>query len=724
MDNLGFRNEVYFELVADNADSLIIQEPLNWDSDDRSYEISSNGGGVLMKTNTELKLAKDGSDWCRKLQLINGFDATATIIKRGKDITRSDEAWRKLYYSELDLLNATWNERTCKTTFKQGGLFDKITTRYSDDYDLVNTESADGKDIGEVKKVVENCTGRAIFRKSELEVSNEYIQEIELTGGDRDDVKAIPFVVVSNSDGDYINGITTGANSVAHSSDAYDVGETSFMLYDRSDRQKELRLKGNINFEVIDSYGGNMYLEYVWYDYINEEYIFNRSEQKATIDTGISLNNLSYDFNNETIMVGEDESLAIVLRWRSDSYTAVIQKAKLKYKYSNTLLAISLDDLYPPTQAYNILVKDLFKRLVAKITGKENFISDYLDSDEFKLLSITSGFWSRGFDFIPNQADAEGETKDPKQFNISLKTATESLNCLVPVFWFIGTVNGKEYLRLEHKDFKHQNFIGVEFSRTIEGESIKIPVSNLERTILTKELYTFLEFGYEKGGTDYEEVIGLSSAHGKLSYNTCLTNKETSKYSQISRIRADVEGHELARIKQFINFPEEDTTYDQDLFWRDLIVDTGGYRLRQPLDDFNTLPSGGIYSPETTGNLRLTPRANAIRHSKIYATGFYNKLNPITFISSNYFSSIIIDGIKESDSIKKEELKKPYINGYLLSFEGVVYQEIIDKIEGKTKGIPNWYGLFEIETNEGDIYRGRLIKSIITGTGKHEIAEV
>ncbi len=131
------------------------------------------------------------------------------------------------------------------------------------------------------------------------------------------------------------------------------------------------------------------------------------------------------------------------------------------------------------------------------------------------------------------------------------------------------------------------------------------------------------------------------------------------------------------------------------------------------------------------GNLLLIPFRCLKRHGRIISTSVIGKpFEKVVFLSSNCFSSFsteIIGGdvIQEDGSILNSELGVPFINGILLSFTGKVFQSMVDEIEGYTiidgKRIPNWYGTFEVKIGS-TLERGRLIKSDISGEGKHEIA--
>ena len=735
MGRLTNDNDTEFELSSNKRESLIVDEPKNWNEDEKSYEVSEKGGGTLVKKNTSLEFRKDGYEYLLSLPLAFGYNSSATVTKRGKDVKSLGEKWRTLYRANLDLLSAKFLKNTVQVPFTQGGLYDRITARYTDTYDLVSTKSADNLDISELSTIKENNYGRDIYRRSTLKVDKDVQDKLTYSGGDVEAAVAVPFEIVLNSDAEFINGITEGANNVGRVSDNYANGSSGYMLYDRSNGQKTLVLNGSVGVRILDTRNGIMYLEEVYYKYNDTTDVYehnnNRKNTLVQIDSGVNLNELTYTFNNREIELGEGESYALVVYVRVDN-----SGGDIGFEYFNTKLEIKLDDRYEQTESKAVLPFEFFDRIIEKITGEKGLLISkifgrtdlgYNDDGEWSYLATTSGFWARGFDIDGQINNVDEEPIPLKQFNTSFNDAFESYGCVNPLYWGVITRNGKEYVQIEDYAFTQQDFIGIRLGRTVNNKFSYIPAQKHERTFLQDELFTKLEFGYEKGGNDYEEVIGLSSIHGKAEYNTSLNDTEQIIYTKVSKIRADVEGHELARIKQARLNPDEDTPYDQDLFFRHLKTDGNLYYLRTWQDDFLTEPiGGGVYSPETMGNLLLTPFRMLLRHKKIIGTGLHpDPYGMVTFISSNCFSSFVLGELKEDGAIENNKLLDPFISGFLLTFEGKVYQEMIDQIEGYTivngEMIPNWHGLYEVELN-GDLVQGRLIKSSINGNGKHEIA--
>lgn len=735
MFRLGQNNDYEFELSSDVLDPIIIEEPTNWETDDKSFERAPQGGGTLLKLNNVFEMGNDAADYIDQVIFIQGFNCSVYLTKRGKDNTKKSEDWRVFYRNRLDPTSFKFKERKgrkrVEASFSQGGLFDKVLARYNDKYDLVNTKSADNIDIGELETIVEQVDGRAFFRRSELYVDDLTRVEVEFLGGDQDNARAIPFEVEINSDKDSLSGVTPGADTVFYGSGTYQNGQVGSLLYYEAPIEVKLVLNGKIKLRMIDTENGTMKLEYVFYNTVGDDLVFQERRELTSISTGVNLNILEYDFNDEEVVVPRGWSLAIVAYTRVDGG---IGTEKIVYDFLDTKLTVKLDFKYDPTQALDILPFEMFDRLLQKITGEKGLLISnlfgrtelgYATDGKWSTLAVGSGFWARGFDLGEPVTDANGDLTPKKQFNISLKEAYESFYVPEPLYWGIFVVNGKEYFRIEDYKFTQQDFVGVRLGRETSSGFSYIPANNYERNPLTEELFTRLEIGYEKGGSEYEEVFGLSSPHGLAKWSTCLKEMPEKAYLKTSVIRADIEAYELARIKQSSFNPDEDTPYDQDLFFRHLKKVDTTWVLRTWQDDFNEEPKF-IYSPDTTGNLLLTPLNCLLRHKAIFSTGLYlEPFKEVVFISSNCNSDLVLDGVEENSSILNKDLGKPYINGWVATFEGKVFQSFIDELEGQTyvdgEFIPNWFGIYEFKL-EDRIVQGKLIKTTVNGNGSHEIA--
>lgn len=742
MGRLGYNNDDHeFILSSDKRDSIVLTEDvLNWDEDDKAYERDYEGGGTLKKLNTKVEIVGEGVNYIDGLIGVYGYGVTASITHNAKSKTKIGEDWETVYHANLDLMLGKFIEgkgkRRFSVPFTQGGLYDQVRARLSDTFDLVNTKSADNKDISVLSTITEQVKGREIYRRSLLEVEPNRTEEIVFSGGGRDSARAIPFVVTLNSEVGSVEGVSQGSEKINYGGGTYTDGNVGSLIYNNANTAKELSLSGKIKLRITDPNEGILKIELIKYKYNPTsdvlEYVDGSRKLFGEMDSNVFHAEFEYTIN-EVLNLEQGEGFTISAYERVDAYFPLGPK-RVEWEYLENNLTIKNDDSYIPTVSKSLLYHELIDRCLEKITGEKGLLKStllgrkdlgYAEDGEWSTLAVASGFWARGFDLGSQLTDENGDIVPEKQFNISLQDAYRSLYAITPLMWAIEKINGKEYFRLEKYEYTQQSFTGVRLGRTVNGTFYHVPANNAERTFLTDNLYTKVEIGYEKGGSGYEEVFGLTAIHGKAEYNTSLKNATANSYTKVSKIRADLEGYELARVKQARLYPDEDTTYDQDLFFRHLKKVGTGWYLRTWEDDFDNAPKN-VYSPNTTGNLLLTPLQCAKRHGRIIATSvFQDPYGKFTWISSNCNSEVELDGTKENGAINNSELGEPFITGELMTFDAKVYPETVAQLEGFTyvngQRIPNWYGVFEFKLNDR-LVRGKLIKSSITGSGKHEIA--
>lgn len=730
-DMLTQSKEVEFVLDSERTGPTLLKtDPKNWNDDEKSFELDKDSKGVLRKINTKLEFVKDGFDILYGHALSYPMDTAISVTKYGKDVTSLNESNRILYQSFLDMPKAEFDldRKIAKVPFTQGGLYDRVKARWTNKYDIVTTKSADGADITELSTIDEQVTGREIFRRSVGKVLNGTEVSYSHTGGDDTTARAVPFEIDPNSDTANIKSINTvgDSNSIPYAGGDYVDGQVGSLLFTRSDRYRKRYINGKVKLQSTFISTGTLKIELVYYKFNTSTSTYEFTTKETLASSSFSNGSVhEYVFNNKEIILDTDEACTISIFTDVD---LIVPGGPVVYEFSETEIIITEDDTYPPTASKAILPHELFDRLLEKITGEKGLFRSnvlgrtdigYQSDGEWAYLATSSGFWARAFEL------------NEKQYTISLKDAIEAFFVEFPLLWTIETIQGKEYFRLEKYEYGQQDFDGIRLGRTINGDFKYIKASNPEISILYDNLYTGVNIGYDKGGNNYEEVSGLSSPHGAAEYNTSLKSTTENIYTQISKIRADLEGFELARQKPANLFPDEDTEYDQDIFFRHLKKVGNQYFLRTWQDDFDSAPQGDlVYSPETMGNLLLTPFRCLLRHSRLIATSVYkDPLKRLTWISSNCFSDFTTtrtgeDPLYEKGSILNSQLGQPFITELLLKFDGKVFQEMIDQIEGYTvingDRVPNYFGKYLVLVGT-TIFEGQLNKVEINGEGKHEI---
>ena len=337
-----------------------------------------------------------------------------------------------------------------------------------------------------------------------------------------------------------------------------------------------------------------------------------------------------------------------------------------------------------------ILPFELFNRLLQKITGRTDnvLISDYFGRTDLgyskdgdgAYLAIASGFAARGF--------------IDKNTSTSWTEAIESYMVAANVSYTIEKKGYSEYVRIEP----------LEYFFTQRKILLPKVIDDVKLAVANEYTYSAIEIGYEKGGDEYEEAVGLDEFNGKHVYTTPLL-KTDGKFEKLSKYRADMTGFEFARRKPQSLFGTEDTSYDNDIFLLDLKKSDGDNLIQRKWQDDYLVEPKNIYSPETATNLRISPKELLKKHGWFIK----NCLNAygedyIRFGSSIGNSEIELDGEKGSDNIQIKNIESAKFNSFFINFtyrtDFYLENEISEKING----------IIEFKDEKGKVYQCRLIE--------------
>lgn len=348
---------------------------------------------------------------------------------------------------------------------------------------------------------------------------------------------------------------------------------------------------------------------------------------------------------------------------------------------------------------------DFFNRIVSKITNETNLVksSIFEEGGEYEYMVVDNGLFARGF---PNEYENSEGTIEKIQFSTSMKEAFDSFNYIEPLCWFTEFVGNKEYLRIEKATYTQQNFIAIDLGN----------VDGIKNEASKPDFFSEIELGHDKS-LDYQEINGLDESNGK-SYFSTFVRKNVAKYSVISKYRTDAIPYELTRRKPFDNFPKLDTSRDEHIWIHDAKLVGSTITHNKWQDIFDSQPIG-IYDPDTSWNLRLSPM-NRLYYGHGYSVkrGLYHYPNKkITFSSSNANQNLIttINGIElaESGFLFIKDVEKPRVEANKTNFTFKMTQEIETILTGSTKingiYIPNYFGLIKYYEKNEEKY-GRLVK--------------
>lgn len=734
MNNIERTNQVYYELYSKRLGTLIIQEPEGWENDTRSFDRDKDSKGITTKTDVSLKFYGNGADFIKTIYTSFGVRENTILTKYQKSVDTISEEWEFKYAQQLDLTTYNEDSRTGRVEINaaEGGLYDEIKARESDDYNILDNQSADGKFIGELADVTKPFQPlvKGIFAESYLKDNNRLgYTVITKTYSESDSyvVRTIPLKVIYNSDEKDVTEPDLGGESYDdipnHSPTSENEGDdevTGNHFFEQAEQDKTIRVRLKLVFKIEDFYQRNTYANEFKVALRTSKSVNNVSLLKThenlpmvskngsyySIDPKTDRNEYTVEFDR-IIEVYKGESLSLV--FASAYFTALgngsnTAKTETTLNIAKSWVKIEDQTGYDISTSRCLKPIDLFNRLVAKITSQTNIVrsSIFEEGGEYEKFVVDNGFWARQF---PDKIEKEEGEFEEIQFNTSFKDAFKSFCYLEPLCWFVDIVNNQQVIRIEKATYTMQNFIGVKLES----------VDEIKHKSSKKDWFGNIKLGHNKS-LDYEELNGLDEPNGLSLFTTPLKEKQT--YEVISKYRFDSIGYELIRRKPFTQYPKEDTTRDNDIWIHDAKIMGSIYTHNRYTDIDYELPKG-IFEPETAWNLRLSPM-NRLVYGHGYAVKrclYHFPTEFIRFASSNSNQNLITekDGfeLKEDGKVMIANLGTPKVEATMSTLSFRMTQELEDKFLGFTKignnQIPNYFGLIEYK-DKGIKRYGRLVK--------------
>lgn len=745
--NQGYFDRVRFILQNESLGSLIIDEPIGWNTDNKELARHKDYHGIFPKFSNNLKFIGSAYDYLKTCYEVFGINADVRLIKDERH-SRTDE-WTRSYDGYLDMSTYKLSNNKIDLKFNSGGLEMELKARESEAVEITRTTTLDGLPLTDLPINQVELDGRRIFLKS-IWKNDEGMNKVTLDvtsngGGTRRITTGYPLKIINRSHEE--------AHSIIYASNGNEiVGSTGMMAFINGNRVRNLVIKGEgIKFKpIITSPWLPPFTDIDWgiisvcltvfengidYNVKNREYLF--SSQTLPGDTFNQLlltNNILRELNFErTINLQQNESIALELFIESDLASGNNKHFRVDFTEFDGLFTIEEDSFFEKSIANCVLPFELAERLIEIYTNKKALKSNvlgrtdigYSQDGKASLIGQSHGLWIRNF---------SDEDKVFKPLTTSLKDFMKSFQAMYNLGLGIENDGFKEFVRIEE--------LGYFYNR---NTTIKLPnqVKNVERTIAADYYYSSLELGFEKGG-DYEEAFGLVEYNGSSKFSTTIKRIKNT-YSKLSKYRGDSYGAEFARRKPKLTHGTEDTRYDSDVFSFDMKRGENTlFKLRKWQDDFEQAPTG-TFSPETAYNLRLSPFNCLLRHGWVVASGLTKYLSDyVRYTSSSANSSLstklrtdsnyLLDPLHsvangneyaENGNIINLELGRPRFVPEFVGFEHEVTFEINQLLMGsKTilgKKIPNIYGCIEFTNENGEQEKGFLMNLKPNGKGNWRV---
>jgi hypothetical protein len=741
MINPTLDDRVRFTLYNDNLDPLVITDPVNWNSDEKETARNSKYDGVYSQFSNSLKFLGSGADFIVLVDELYGVNADIRLVKEEKH-PRTD-IWTKSYDTFLDLSTMKVKDGKVEIKANAGGLEKRIKSRESEKLELERLTTLDGEKVDPLKIDKLAVSGREVFLDSLLkvkEVDKDNALDIRASDGYNIRQTTIPFTVDYKSD-DLIH--STYSNQW-YEGGSLNTGAAETMIYAINDRRKTLHFHVKLDCIIkVQSMspapsGVTVGVDLIIYngagDYSRKQTItlyevpnpYNMHNHKISIDW------------KQDIELLEGESIAIV--WRGDGYfSGALFKPNdylyLDFEVNSGSVSIKEDSFYESSNSNVLLPFEALERLLLLITGRDDVLYSevlgrtdlgYDQDGEVAYVGLAHGFWFRNF----NQGD-----ELYKGITLSLKDFLESYLNVWNLGMGIERVGFTERIRIEKKSYFYNRNTTVRLGNMVDGVVEYVKVKDLEISKDADLYYSSVEVGYEKPSGDrlYDEAVGLIEYNGLNTYTTCI-DRVTNTLKLISPIRADLMGAEFARRKPKESFPTADTSYDNDVFMLDMKKSvTSLFELCTWEDHFEE-PPGGTYSPETAGNLRLSPFNILLRNgSEISGCLTKYPYEYIRYANSTANSNLetkLIGGEKykenqEDGIIRNNLLPKARFLPEVYKFEYPVDFDLTQIIQGNSnilgKLVPNMYGLIAFQDKNGSVLRGFLENLKPNGNGKWEL---
>mgnify|MGYP001599966808 CR=1 FL=1 len=724
--NHGYIDRVRYELECKKmGNSIIITEPIGWNSDNKEFARNADYDGIVSKFSNSLKFIDNGADFINLAFEL--YDVMAEIKMTKYERHPQTDKWVRSYWGYLDLMTRKMEDNQLSVKFNSGGLQEDIKAREEDSVEVDRLTTISGYPINAISEKEVYLSGRRIFLKSKWEVKPSdntlSLGVFSNDGKTRSQTLGMPIALTSSS---HVQAQFILPDSIGEEGK----GTTGMMFLANFDRTRQLNIKSaglSFKSKIKESDWQWAFFKVCLTVYKNgtdfnlksRTDIFHAGENSSTTPNLWDINNKTIiipDFNIP-LTVNEGESVALEFFIKADlkNYTFNRARFNVEVKEIKGALFAEEDSYFNATTAKCYLAHDLLNQLSTICANKNKvFYSDYFGRTDLgysqdgpgAYVGMTHGFAVRGFTKLPLPDPDNGIENLYKPMTTSLRDALSSLKSVLNVGVGIEEVNGKERVRVEELSYFYNNNV-----------TNKLPnqVKKLTRTTATEYYWPSIEVGYENGG-DNEEAQGLDEPNGKSNFTTFI-NKGKNTFSQLSKYIGGMYAMEFTRRKPLSLFPTEDTKYDTDVFLLDLKPGNNILEQKKWQDDLEKAPTG-IFSPETATNLRFSPFNMLLRHGWVLASGLTKFATEKIRYGSSTANSQMKTQLKgsfeyaENGDIINAELKKARFVAEWIEFEHECTFDIMQMVQGTTiingKVIQNFYGTIQFINEKNQIEKGFL----------------
>lgn len=734
LPNGSYFDNIRHTLYSVHKQPLVITDPIGYENSNEEFTRTIKNIGVIANFSSDLKFVNDGLDYIEDILFNHGVNEIINIKKEGRD--PNNDEWIELYIGTLDLTTYDKEDGVLSMRINSGGLDKIFKSRESENVEIESTKSLDEIVIhGLVTKKLYN-EGREIFLKSIFDVNksdNSAYMYNQTKGNTRGATVCVPLNITSKSH-DNLQNPYPNTSIEDNSHERKGQGTEALMFFANSNTKRDLDVYLDISFipNVINYDDLNWSKFWLRIAIYKDGASFNYSGREAIIWFTNDINSFKgkkQTFNfNKTITLNQGESASLQFCQLMDGKNG--KSAHLEIRCDNIVanMTISEKSTSEGSETEMLLMHDLGERLSLLITSKSGiFKSNILGRKElgykkdgiWAYLATYSGHWLRGFSL----ADETEEDNRYRRYTTSFKDYSETLRAVFNIHVGFQTINGIEQVVAEDFGyFFNQNIVLV----------LPFPLSKPHPYTAEDVIHSSVEIGYEKGGT-VDDIQGLDEPNGKSNWVSNITALK-NPYTAISKYIAGVYAEEKQRRYPKKDYPTLDRDLDKDIFIKDCKLSLGSIKERTWKDDFSEPPTG-IFSPDTTKNLRLSPASNLRRHGVLLNAPLKQYQNKyLAFGSSTSNSGMVTQPtdiesqVAENGSVLNSKLGNRIFEPFYIEGEHVVTTEIAKLLRGYSRfngiDIPNFYCKvqFTLE-NDPKIRYGWIMSVKPEGAGKWKIIE-
>lgn len=751
---------IAFALKSEAMDRLVLNyEPVGWSDDGFEFVRHKDYHGIMVQFTNDLSFYGEARQYILDDFNLLGINSRLKLEKYEISEVSGALRYNLVYSGIVDYSQKTEDDHLVKVKFNSNELEDIIKAREDDEFDLSSMLSANDTAISQlefdkvdisgielsenvslslIKKqgfVVGNITGNIVYVDSDFSSGTGDYQLMVFRGG----AIATP-VLESNVDPEnristpdtpevyadpaskmfFVDSTTIGPDDNIYSRVTFSYTFEAF-LKTVSHRGSDSKHRKEVKM-VVHKFRKNTFTES--YDLIEE----------VVLDSGVSNRNSSTRFYASGKLtfpaLAYNEGLAIGFIFPPGEYTNSAKEIKIEAIIRELNLSIELLTTKPRTYNHDFLFFDNFlNRLLTVATGRNNLLSSrvfgrkndgYNKDGKYSHVGIINGIAVRNFN------KSNPLYKAPYA---SIKDIIKSSNAVFNTGVGIETIQGKQVFVLEDLKFFYINEVRI---------SLDKQVSNVKRKVISKDFYSSIEVGYDKGG-EYSNTIGLDEPNAIINWVTPITRNK-AKYKITSSVRADDTGMELLRRIPASLYPDESDSKDDHLWFLDVKPDpanANGNWVQKTWEDILEFEPQGLSFSSTIKALLFLPSRMLRRHGWLIRSGFNERSNlkkNILFANSKTTPTLTTrfknenNFINEGEPIRVDTLDKPITFPETIEFTYPFSDELVNKFLDKSDflyneeivNVPNYYFKIEFKFSDNKLGYG-YIKSFNPTENKIEL---